>query len=240
MKEAKAMVTRACRWAAVSLALGGAEACAGLDTGNGDLGHVDVALTIDDTAPVDKDGHTFTLDAVSIHVREVRLGLPDGTACSDELSGCSGDTITVAGPWDVDLVHATATPALPTIAVPLGTLRRIDIRFDPNDATDLTLTATGTTTYLGQPTPFRLALKFDEATRFESAAGVALTGSSVKDVVLRLDPSAWFADLPLQKCAEQGDLPIVDGTIVLEDGHSSCSDVENTIRDAIKASGRIE
>lgn len=219
-------------------------ACSGLDTGNGDAGHITFALSVDDVPAPDQSGNAFTLTAAHAHVRHVEVYLPAGTTCDGlsgaSLAGCDGEKIRIDGPWDVDLITGQTTPELPTIEVPLGTLTRIDVRFDPSAATDLTLTAAGTTTFDGQPTPFTLALKFDEVARFDASSGIKLSPKIIEDTFLRLDPSSWFATLPLTQCAADGDLPIDNGTIVLEDGKSSCSKVENTVRDAIKASGRVE
>jgi len=216
----------------------GASACSGLDTGNANLGRVELALAADDSDPIDQAGNTFTLTTARARVRHVELYLPAGASCAG-VAGCDGDKIRVDGPWDIDLLTGDATPALPRVEVPLGTYRRVDVRFEPDDG-DVTLAVSGTVLFRGAPTPFTLALDFNETARFESATGFVVTRDVVQDAVARLAPATWFAALPLVACADDGDLPIEGGTIVITDGDGSCSDVESVVRDAIKGSGRLE
>ena len=222
----------------LNLAILGSAACTGLDTGNADLGKVELGLAVLDEDPVDQNLNVFTLTRVEARVRDIELILPDGVSC-DGVAGCESNKIRVIGPWTIDLLTGVGTPPLPTLEVPATTYRRIDVRFEPDDA-DVTLSARGTVPFRGAATPFALDLKFDETARFESATGVVVAADALRSVVMRLDPRVWLSDLPLVACADDGDLPIVDGTIVLADGNGSCSDVENVIKDAIKESGRID
>lgn len=226
--------------APVALVVTGMAACSGLDTGNADPGYVELALAADDKDPVDQTGNVFVLATARAHVRHVELYLPTGVSC-EGFSGCDGDKIRVDGPWDVDLLTGHATPAFPRVEVPLGTYRRIDIRFEPDDD-DVTLAATGTVADDDDDdvSPFSLALDFNETARFETPAGIVVGADAVQDAVARLDPAGWFAALPLIDCAGNGEIPIENGTIIITDGSGSCSEVEGVVRDAIKGSGRLE
>jgi len=249
------------------LALLAAPACTGLETGNGHAPPTLVAaLSVTDAHPVDQTGAAFTLDAVRANVRHITFDLPDGASCvglpglvaesgSDAahtaVCASGGDAIRLVGPWVVDLLTGEATPAIPRVNVQVGTYRRIDVRFDDADPDDgvvspadplagATLVASGTVALADDgATPYALTLKFNEDARFESTTGILLAEDDHAAVLLALDPSAWFAGLPLATCADDGDLEIRNGVLVIEDGSGSCSDVENTLKDAIKASGEL-
>ena len=244
-------------------------ACAGLETGNGSAPPTLVAAltTAPDQPPVDRAGTVFTLATARANIERIDLELPIGTTCvgiaglvdgsgggdgaaHSNVCGGGGTSIRLNGPWVVDLLTGAATPAMPPIHVPAGTYRRVDVRFDkadPKDGVvaagdtlaDNTLVATGTAPLGGSSQPFRLALAFTEDARFESASGITIVNDQAASVLLELDASAWFAALPLGQCASDGDLPVEGGVLVLGDGHGACSDIENVIKDAIKASGEL-
>ncbi|TNF33795.1 MAG: hypothetical protein EP329_07930 [Deltaproteobacteria bacterium] len=249
----------------LGLALAG---CSGLETGNGrDTPILVAALTAGDAAPVDQQGTVFTLATARAGVERIDIDLPDGASCvglpglidgsggsdsAPHTSVCAngGGSIRLNGPWVVDLVAGTAVPAIPQVHVPAGGYARVDVRFapvDPDDGgvsasdplADQTLVATGTAPLDGQATPYELALAFHEDARFEAGDAITLALGDTADVLLELDPSAWFAALPLAECAADGDLEIVGGVLILSDGGGSCSDVEGAIKDAIKASGEL-
>ena len=243
-------------------------ACSGLETGNGhDAPILIAALTAADVHPVDQGGAVFALTTARASVERIDVDLPDGASCvglaglldgsggndsAPHTSVCTGGggTVRLNGPWVVDLLTGAATPAIPAVSVPAGSYRRVDVRFapaDPKDGVvaeadplaDQTLLATGTASLAGNAQPFQLALDFHEDARFESTSGLALVLDQTADVLLELDPSAWFASLPLAQCAADGDLDVVDGVLLLLDGQGACSDIENAIKDAIKASGEL-
>jgi hypothetical protein len=223
-------------------------ACAGLDTGNGDITAIEVALSVTSGSPVDSTGAAFTLQSARANVRYVELFLPAGTTC-DMLTGlgssgggdytvsCDGNKLQARGPWSVDLLTGIATPPMPEIPVLPGAYPRFDIRLEKGPD-DLTLAVTGVAPLNGASTPFRLALGFDDEARFEGTTIVASEGA-ISQAVLKLDPTAWFAALPLSRCAEEGDLEFEDGVLVIEDGEDDCSEVEGAVRDAFKGSGDL-
>jgi hypothetical protein len=235
---------------ALSLCVGAtlSTGCAGLDTGNGDITSIEVALSVTSGAPVDSTGTAFTLDSARAHVRYVELFLPTGMTC-DTLTGigssgggdytvsCEGNRIQARGPWSVDLLTGAATPPMPTIPVLPGTYPRFDIRLEKGPD-DITLAVTGVAPLDGTSTPFRLALDFDEEARFEGT-GIIATEGAISQAILKLDPTAWFAALPLSQCAEEGDLEFEDGILVIEDGSDDCSGVEDAVKEAFKGSGDL-
>ena len=232
------------------LGLPGCDPNSGLDTGNGDVGEVRFSLSLAGASSVDSAGVGFALNAVRVNVRRVELYLPAGTSCSDiadlDLADgaytkvCAGDKLRFSGPWQVDLVSGVATPPFAPEAVPAVRYRRIDVGLAPgDDDDDVTLLASGVVPFNGNDTPFRLALDFNEDVRFEGSGFTVAPGDAVASALLALDPGSWFASLPLSACAADGDLTIEAGVIVIEDGNNDCSDVENAVKDAVKASGTL-
>jgi hypothetical protein len=232
----------------LGLAAGGG-ACSGLDTGNAeDPALIEVALAAGPGAPVDAEGRAFTLSSVVANVRHVDLYLPAGASCAgvpgltssggDHSVSCEVDKIRARGPWHIDLLTGAATPALPPVPVVAGSYRRVDVRFEPDDVDSTTIVAEGTAPLAAMPTPYRLTLSFSEEARFEGTPVVAAPHVVAK-AILRLDPSAWFDDLPLARCADDGSIPVTGGVLELEDADDECSDADDFIREAIKASGTL-
>ena len=236
-------------------------ACAGVETGNGrsegtTTATVKLALrSTGGAAPVthDAQGTAFTFTAARAVVRHVELSLPDGRPCSElDLGGldpriaCDASGLRVEGPFLVDLLTGAATPALADIAVPAGVYDRVDVRFhDDEDAVPpgdplagYTLLVEGT--FGSDAKPFRLRLAFNEDARFERPGGLALAEDAAQTVLLWLDVSAWFEELPLTECLSEGRFDEVGGVIQIEDSGGGCSDIENALKEAIKESSSLE
>lgn len=215
----------------------------------------------------DSDGTSFTLASARAYVRDIELDLPDQVTCDDvrdQLEGAgvrcedsddtasgddspSGGKIKIAGPYVVNLISREATPSLADVRIPAMTYRRVDVRLDdaPDDlAGDAelrgnTLVASGSYVSDSGTSPFRLALAFSEDARFESSAGVAVTGEGAT-LLLGLEVESWFSALPIGACAEDGDLAFDGDTLVIGDGDGGCSDIENELKDAIKNATRLD
>lgn len=207
------------------------------------------------------DGLVFTLTAAHAFLRDIRLDLPKGTKCEDvkdelALATCksndSGDdskTILVDGPYAVDLLASTAVPDLSALRIPSLTYRRIDFRLEDgrgDDAiaqaanmVDVSFRASADFTYEGQPARLELALKFNEDARFESEAGVSVSGED-EALVARMDPGIWLQGLPIKSCLDKGDVGIVDGVLRIdEQAGGDCSAAEGSIKENIKRSGDL-
>jgi hypothetical protein len=252
--------------AAASILLASLAGCAGLETGNGADALVRVEFALTAAQPVDSSGATFPLATAQANLRRVDLYLPAGASCRDipgladgrviddstpHLAICSadGDHIRLTGPWVVDLVDGAVTPELPTLAVPPGLYRRVDVRFSPGDPDegvvasgspldDVTIAATGQAPAGTNASFYSMRLRFEEEARFESV-GFNVGAGSVKEVIALLDPGAWFSNLPLAECAASGDLPNDNGVLQIADGDDDCDDIEDSVRDAIRASGSL-
>lgn len=220
--------------------------CAGLDTGNAGVTTIKVALSAGPGQPVDSSGTAFAVTKADATVERVDLYLPAGASCAD-VQGlgaagsavaftCEGDKIRANGPWRVNLLSGAAVPAFPAVPVVAGTYRRIDVRFEDDD-TDVILE--GTVPLNNQSVPFRFRGELDEEVRFEGADVVAIE-KELSEAILKLDPTGWFAGVPIAQCVADGDLQIVGGVLELADGDGACDDIEDLIEDALSGSGEID
>ncbi len=162
---------------------------------------------------------------------------------------CDGDKLRIEGPIVVDLMTGASTPSLERVVLPAATYQRVDVRLEQARAGDVlmagdpligaTLVADGELDYRGQPTPYDLALKFNEDARFESSTGVTVSEAGAEQLLLLLDVTQWFAAVPLTGCLDDGDLTIEGGRIHVIDKGRRCSDVEKQLKDAIKGSSKL-
>ncbi len=200
---------------------------------------------------VEQGGHRLTVEQASVFIRHVEFDLPEGAECEAEHTGdvCDEDKLSFDGPWVVDLMTGAADPDLSELRVPAGTYKRVDVRLDDaesDEAHDIdgvdslhgnTLVVSGT--YSGpEAERFELSLKFNEDARFEHEdEGLQVEAGGVRDMVLSLDVAEWFESVDLAKCAEDGDLEVRDGVLIIDES-GDCSDVENDLKDAIKNSAQ--
>lgn len=207
----------------------------------------------------DASGSGLVVESASAYVRHIQLDLPSGARCAElelppegRVRCTSGDDkLEIPGPFLVDLVAGTTQPSLAEVVIPPGTYRRVDVRFDdgrPDDGLvtaghaldDLTLVAGGSFEPGAEPVPFELRLKFNEDARFESAAGITLAADAPAAMMLWLEVSRWFSAIDLTDCMKDGDLRVEDGKLRIDDDTRSCSDVESSLKSAIKSSGILE
>ncbi|NMO20323.1 hypothetical protein HPC49_22990 [Pyxidicoccus fallax] len=202
------------------------------------------------------DGTAFTLSEARIHLRDIRLDLPQGTKCGDVsglVSGaeCKGSdssgTIQVPGPIVVDLMTGTTTPDLSGLRIPAGTYKRIDFRLEEAKAGEVGATepllgysflARADFTQDGAARKLELLFKFSEDARFESATGVEVPEGG--SLVAFLKPQVWLEGLPLGECIRDGDVEVANGTVRVDDkAGGECGDAENTVKSNIKRSGDL-
>jgi hypothetical protein len=214
--------------------------------GGGDADLVTAPLSVGSTARVqqadgmhteDADGAAAVVDRVEAVVRDIGLDLPDGSSCADlELADpvrCDeeGDKIIVEGPFFLDLVARTSEPSLDDIELPAGVYRRVDLRFDPNEAADdASLRIGGTLELVDGVRAVELGLPINEDARFEHPDGIE--GGGGGSLLALLDLDVLLGAAPLRRCAESGDADD-DGTTVWIDG-SDCDDVIDGIEEVMK------
>lgn len=202
---------------------------------------------------------TFTVKEARIHLKDIRLDLPQGTKCADVrglLSGatCQGGesgsgsgTVVVPGPIVVDLMTDGTTPDLSQLRLPPGTYRRIDFRLDEARAGEVaaneplvgySLLVKAGFTRDGADNTLELKLKFSEDARFQSATGVVVNETGA--LLALLKPQKWLEGLPVASCLQSGDLQISSNVLRLDDqAKGACGDAENIVKNNIKNSGDL-
>jgi hypothetical protein len=204
------------------------------------------------------DGMQFSLTQARIHLRDIRLDLPQGSKCEEVrglISGaeCKGseagsgsNTIVVRGPIVADLMTGTTTPDLSGLVLPAGTYKRIDFRFEEGHSDELPagepiigyslLVGAHFTEQAGKR--LELRLKFSEDARFESAIGVEVPEGG--SLIAMLNPSVWLNGLPLGRCLQKGEVAF-EGDIMRIDDRASgeCSGAEDLVKRNIKTSGDL-
>jgi hypothetical protein len=81
----------------------------------------------------DHGGTLFNVESALLNVSQIRLGLPDGMACSDlgfKLEApalCGQGTIVLDGPFVFDLFTGTAVPPLDTLKLPVGLYNTLEL-----------------------------------------------------------------------------------------------------------------
>jgi hypothetical protein len=205
------------------------------------------------------DGVTLQLTQARIHLRDIRLDLPQGTKCAEVIglaagaeckgsgSGGSGSgTLVVSGPIVVDLMTGTTTPDLSGLVIPAGNYKRIDFRLEEAKAGEVPAGETLIGYSLKVSADFtqeagkklELALKFSEDARFESATGVDVAEGG--KLIAMLQPTKWLEGLPLGACMQKGDVAVEGDTVRIDDrAKGDCSNAEDLVKRNIKTSGDL-
>jgi hypothetical protein len=205
------------------------------------------------------DGVNLTLTQARIHLRDIRLDLPQGTKCADVIGlaagaeckgsdsgGAGSGTLVVRGPIIVDLMTGVTTPDLSGLVIPAGNYKRIDFRLDEARADEVAAgeALIGYSLKVGanfsEPAgrKLELALKFSEDARFESATGVDVPEGG--KLIAMLQPTKWLAGLPLGACIQKGDVAIEGDTVRIDDrAKGDCSGAEDLVKRNIKTSGDL-
>jgi hypothetical protein len=187
----------------------------------------------------------FTLTSARIHVRDIKLDLPDGSDCDDRAGTvCTNDTIEIRGPFDIDLMTGVSTPSLDVVRVPAGTYKRIDFRIDDDGALDdRSLVATADFVHQGQPMTLALSLRFNEDVRVEAPQGITVSGDGAALLTL-FDATAWLDGLDVAECLTRDELVVDGSTVTVDDdltsGTGSCSEIENVLKLNIKTAAQLE
>jgi hypothetical protein len=220
------------------------------------------ALDTNEPAPVtfkSSDGVTFTLTEARIHLRDIRLDLPQGTRCEDvratlHLAECKGGdsgsgsgTVVIPGPIVVNLMTGATTPDLTELRIPAGTYKRIDFRLEEAKSGEVaanepllgySLVVRAGFERSGTSSTLEMKLKFSEDARFESATGVAVPEGG--SLVTLLRPAIWLEGLPLGACMQKGDVEIAGNVVRIDDrAKGDCSGAEDTVKRNIKRSGDL-
>ncbi len=218
----------------------------GVETGNG---FAEVEMGLQSAAGearfegMDQGGTTFVIDRARTLVRRIELMSP--VAGCDQ---CEDDKIKIEGPFLLDLVSRTSTPAIERVSVPAGDYKRVDVRLDfpqgnePQAASlgDLSFTSAGSFDYDGRSYRFELALRFNAEAKFEGDQGIRIEEGEAQKVPLLLDPAKWFSALPLTDCLRDGLIDLSQDPVLLHEGSGRCSNLKPDFANAIRDSGRLQ
>lgn len=197
----------------------------------------------------DAGGTVFTVRSSSANVGRLKLSLPLGVDCEDaDETECEANEVTVAGPFVADLMAGTWQPDPGAFRIPVGNYHRIDVRLQAADeekpGTDPDLAGhsmiiKGNFAYAGRSDrAFTIGLDFDEDTRFQSDTGFALQAGNNR-ITIFLDVEKWLTGADITKCLDNGDLTLdASGNLTAIDS-GACSALGESIKDAVKASGRM-
>lgn len=231
------------RWSMGLAALAALPGCAGTETGNAadDGVPVIISLAFETRALPDADDRVFSVERAVGNVRRIDLDLPAGLSCADAAPAvvggvCAEGRIRFEGPWTVNLLTGELDPPS-ELRVPAGRYERIDVRFVPDDDSDVSLTVEGQAPGGGR---FRLLGDFSEDARFEGDAAVVADAGPVS-VRLVMPVDEWFADAPLAQCIASGVPRDADGAaLITEDLDDPCDAVIDDVRRSMKRDGRID
>jgi len=205
------------------------------------------------------DGITFTLHEARIHLKDIRLDLPQGSKCEEVrgllagaeckggTTGSGSSTLVVPGPILVNLMTGTTTPDLSGLRLPAGNYKRIDFRLDEAKAGEVpateplvgySLLVKADFTRNATPTLLDLKLKFSEDARFESTTGVDIGADDA--LLALLKPQVWLEGLPVATCLSKGDLTLSNNVLRIDDqAKGDCSGAEERVKTNVKRSGDL-
>lgn len=211
------------------------------------------ALTEDGSIEVsDADGSPFEFSAIYASIRDIDFkpkSVDDCEAESLEENECDAEKIRFSGPFSVNLLTGESEPALEEFAVPAGTYKQIDIRFDVSDngsqGLGLDNVLSGAAFVIeGRDVeadlPFRVLIDLNIEAKFKSKTGIALEEDNPKNVLLSLDPLGWLESISLHDCISAGEFRTEDGVIVIDtDGENKCKTLEQDLREQIKDENKL-
>ncbi|WP_147439288.1 hypothetical protein [Corallococcus sp. CA049B] len=190
------------------------------------------------------DGLIFQLHTVVVSVADIRLELGGGLTCEDvreelpEGAGCvqSGDapsTVTLAGPFSIDLDSGELSQGEKELRIPPGKYRRIDFVLGEGGFKAHTWLKRGGT----QSWTMKLTLPEGTALGFEVPYALAVEEGGSLRVTFR--QSTWLKDLSLGACIQSGDLPHTDSELLLDAATGECQGVGDTVREILRTEGAL-
>ncbi|NNC15745.1 hypothetical protein HRD49_16140 [Corallococcus exiguus] len=184
------------------------------------------------------DGSAFQLEFATADIADIRLELGGGLRCEDvedelpEGTGCvqSGDapgTVTLAGPFSIDLGTGEPWNDVKGPRVPPGIYRRVDFVLGKNG-----LNAHTRLTQDSRGWDMNLTLPEGTALGFETAYDLTLEEGGSLRVMFNQD--AWLKELPLGTCFQSGELPRTDSELRLDEARGECQGAGDRVRDTIR------
>ncbi|MDB5103391.1 MAG: hypothetical protein JWP91_1080 [Fibrobacteres bacterium] len=198
----------------------------------------------------DAGGTPFTVRESFANVGRIKLQLPEGLDCKDaDESACESLQVEIPGPMVADLMTGKWLPDPGAIRIPIGSYRRIDVRLEsqskdsegtPSILAGHSMILRGSFDYAGsKDKAFSIALDFGEDARFDSDSGLVIDSIGVNRLLVLLDVEKWLSGVDITRCLDEGRLALLpDGSLVV-DKENACGQLENDLKSAIKASGRL-
>ncbi len=233
----------------------------------GSLSAVRRAITLQSSSVAisvkNKDGTaagTLTLTDARLALKEIKFKRVETGLSQTEIDG--DDEIKLTGPYVVDLLTDTMTPALPNLALAVGSYSSIELKLDKiegdeKDATGAQLisnsdslfgksiflegTYTGTTASgLVTDTPFTLSFKIDEELKYTGTNAFPVAAGQNNNIVIAFRLVKWLAFDNLtvnDKGVDFRDVVVSSGRIDLSDASSGNNEkVWQVIRDGVEKS----
>ncbi len=209
----------------------------------------------------DQSGMVFSLSEARAQIRRIDLQIPDSARCLEFSFDSSIDCddvnreISIQGPFIYNLLTGTASPPLDTLLIPAGRYTRVDVRLDETRVEDSLLSSSdpllgntlilrGHFSYAGDSARlFTIMLKFSEDARFQNPAEILVEENGINHLSVHLDATQWLSGVDILACLKSGDLDTLpSGELLIDENHGTggCSEIENTVKEAIKNSGRFE
>lgn len=201
------------------------------------------------------DGLTFTLSEARIHLKDIRVELPQGSMCAEVRGLPAGatceagetSTVKIPGPILVDMITSASTPDLSGLRLPAGTYHRIHFRLDearagevPADEPLLGSTLRVKATFIRNAAlqTLELNLKFSDDARFESLTGLEVFANDT--LLALLNPQVWLENLPVESCLQNGDLVTSSGVLRFDaSAKGDCIGAEEKVKANVKRSGDL-
>ncbi len=163
-------------------------------------------------AMIDGSGTLFHISEVRLHVDEVEVELQDSTQWNEETDW------TVKGPFVVDLLSGSSTPAIPAVSLPALVYDEIDLNLTPAIAghgvvagdplVGHTAVIRGTFAYDGESDRnFTIALSLDEI-EVENESGINLSPGRLSYLSVSFNAYRWLDGLNLKACLDSGELTL--------------------------------
>ncbi len=218
------------------------------DGGRTDIGSSPTIFSLSDGG-----GMPLVLTAASAHIGEIRIRLPDGVSCSDQLEAvCEASDVKLTGPIFSDLMAGGHPGELGEIRLPVGNYRSLEVKLEPYRPNagpvvkepkleGYSMLLQGTFTYQGlSGRSFFILLRFDEEVRFEASEHIEVFPDTLNRLQVALDVEQWFTQVDIGDCLDKGNLELDSLGNLRVDDNNACSELEGDLKASIKASGRLE
>lgn len=159
--------------------------------------------------------------AVDVHFAAYNLTAPEGTVAEATMqverlrlrpfsAGCDGDDeIEIEGPFAVDLTSPTAIDALTDLELTAEAYCRFELRWHPDDDTDLAIVVTGE----ADGTPFEVRSRRNDELRLDATDADGFTvGDATSALFVAFDMAAWLDGVDVAGAELDG-----DGVAVIDD-----------------------